>query len=129
MVRDATVTELSTLTPDEPLARAVEQTLRCFQTDFPVVARGRVVGVLKQTDLVRALAEGRAHASVGDVMSTDLLVVAASDPLERVLEPLAKGEPVIVGDGEAFQGMVTADNLRELLLFDVGAPARVGHAT
>ncbi|MBI1945476.1 MAG: CBS domain-containing protein [Deltaproteobacteria bacterium] len=95
-MRDATVTELSTLAPDEPLARAIEQTLRGVQADFPVVERGRVVGVLTQVGLVRAL---------------------------------AKGAPVIVDDGDGFQGMVTADNLRELLLFDVGAPARVGHAT
>ena len=131
-VRDATITELSTLAPAESLSRAVELTLRGFQTDFPVVDDGRVVGVLTQTALVRALAEHRHDATIRDVMSTDVFVVSSNEPLDTVLEPLAKGEPVLVGDGGRLEGMVTADNLRELLLFDAGAaaaaPRRAPHA-
>lgn len=129
-VRDATITELATLRPDESLSRAVELTLRGFQTDFPVVDEGRIVGVLTQVGLVRALAEHRHGETVADAMNTDVVIVGASDSLDIVLEPLARGEPVLVGNDAVFEGMVTSENLRELMLFDAGSSSsgRAAHA-
>jgi len=55
-VQQVMITNYQTLSPDDPLAHAVEQILAGFQHDFPVVEADRVVGVLTRTDLFRALA-------------------------------------------------------------------------
>ena len=67
-VSRAMVTDFHTLQPDDTLARAVELTLEGTQRDFPVVEDDRVVGVLRQNDMLAALAarartaRGRGHA-------------------------------------------------------------------
>ncbi|MGI8475046.1 MAG: site-2 protease family protein, partial [Thermomicrobiales bacterium] len=64
-----------TLTPFDPLRRAVELTLSTSQSDFPVVdGRGLVVGMLSIAELVHGLHD-RPQSAVGEVMRGDLPII------------------------------------------------------
>jgi len=63
---------LKTLSPNDPIAKAVNYTLSGSKQDFPVVELGRRVGVLRKDDLMDALSRGNINFLVKDVMRTDL---------------------------------------------------------
>ena len=63
----AMITEFHALAPTDPLARAIDLTLSSTQKDFPVLDGTRIVGVLTQPAILRALRdlgpEGRVEAA------------------------------------------------------------------
>ncbi|MEE9193221.1 MAG: site-2 protease family protein [Thermodesulfobacteriota bacterium] len=65
-------TDLKTLSPNDPIAKAVNLTLSGSKQDFPVVELGRIVGVLRKDDLMDTLSRGNINFLVKDVMRTDL---------------------------------------------------------
>jgi len=127
-VSRAMVTEFHTLRPDSTMADAVDLTLKGTQRDFPVMDGDRVVGVLRQSDMLRTLAREGASTRAADVMQTDFEVVQASETLEaafrRLSERRCNTAPV------SFQGrlvgMVTMDNIGEFLAIQgaMGRPHR-----
>ncbi len=64
--------DLKTLSPNDPIAKAVNLTLSGSKQDFPVVELGRLVGVLRKDDLMDTLSRGNINFLVKDVMRTDL---------------------------------------------------------
>ncbi len=64
--------DLKTLSPNEPIAKAVNLTLSGSNQDLPVVELGRLVGVLRKDDLMDTLSRGNINFLVKDVMRTDL---------------------------------------------------------
>lgn len=116
--RDAMITRFETLAPQDPLSRAVEHLLASNQQDFPVVdSWGRVVGVLHRSALLAALAADGKESAVLEVMDREPAIVPPDQPLERVLRQLQAQpmQPVlVVGDG-GLEGVITVDNLAELL--------------
>ncbi len=64
--------DLKTLSPNDPIAKAVNLTLSGSKQDFPVVEYGRIVGVLRKDDLMDTLSRGNINFLVKDVMRTDL---------------------------------------------------------
>jgi len=64
--------DLKTLSPNDPIAKAVNLTLSGSKQDFPVVELGRIVGVLRKDDLMDTLSRGNINFLVKDVMRTDL---------------------------------------------------------
>ena len=119
-VQKAMVTDFRTLAPNDQLGRAVDYVLAGFQQDFPVVEEGRVVGVLTRSDLLNALARRGKEVRVGDVMQRDIETGGPRDMLEGVLGRLQRRRchtlPV-VQNGQLV-GLVTADNLGELLMIE-----------
>jgi CBS domain-containing protein len=117
-VSHAMITDFRTLHPDDLLARVVEHVLAGFQQDFPVVAAGRPVGVVTRNDLADGLKRYGAEGRVRDIMRRDFVAV---DPREMLHNAFAKLQncdchalPVIQGD--RLLGLVTADNLAEVLM-------------
>jgi CBS-domain-containing membrane protein len=112
------VTHFDTLAPQDTLDRASELLLSTHQQDFPVVdAWGRVAGVLPRSALLQGLARlGRAGA-VLEVMDREVAVVGPDAPLDDILPQLGRrpGHPVLVVDGGRLLGMITFDNLVELI--------------
>jgi len=119
-VQKAMVTDFRTLAPHDQLGRAVDYVLAGFQQDFPVVEEGRVVGVLTRSDLLNALARRGKEVRVGEVMQRDIETGGPRDMLEGVLGRLQRRRchtlPV-VQNGQLV-GLVTADNLGELLMIE-----------
>jgi len=117
-VRAAMLTEFHVLSPGDGLARAVDLLLRGSQTEFPVVDGGRVVGILRRNDLVKALGEGGPDTPVAQAMRRDFCTARAGEPLDRLFARLQGGEcaTVPVLDGERLVGLVTTENVGELLM-------------
>jgi Zn-dependent protease/CBS domain-containing protein len=123
-VARAMVTEFQTLRPTDPLSRAAEYLLAGFQEDFPVVDDGRLVGVLRRQDLATAFAQRGFDTRVGEVMQRDIISVDPGDMLHNALARLEECEchtlPV-VRNGR-LMGLVTADNLAEVLMIQEALP-------
>lgn len=117
-VRAALLTDFRTLAPSDTLARAVQLLLGGSQTDFPVVEGGRLVGLLRRNDLVKALAEVGAAAPVSLAMLRDCPTADIRSDLDAVFTQLRTGDcPVIpVLDHGVLAGLVTLENLQELLM-------------
>lgn len=111
------ITDFRALAPSDPLARAVELTLAGSQKDFPVLEDGRLLGVLTQGDLLKALDEGDRDLPVGEVMQRDFQTAALSEMIEPVFARFQKCAcrtiPVLAG--ERLAGLLTMDNLGEFL--------------
>jgi Zn-dependent protease/CBS domain-containing protein len=117
-VRRAMLTEFRTLSPGDPLARAVELILAGSQQDFPVVENGGVVGVLTREDCVRALAHRGQESPVREVMRREFEVADPSEMLEPAFQRLQSrdGRALVVTRGGQLVGLVTMDNVGEFLM-------------
>ena len=107
------ITDVRTLSPDDPLERAVRLVLDGFQQDFPVVADGQVVGVLTRAALIRALAERGLGSPVASAMQRDFRAAAPDEPVEEVLSRLetcgCHAMPVV--RGRELLGVLTTENV------------------
>jgi len=114
----AMVTRFTALPSDATLADAARELLAGTQPDFPVVEGEGVVGIVAQSDLVRALAGGEPGSPVTEVMRTDCLRVHADDMLDHVVERMQQSEcPIaLVMDDRELVGILTQDNLTEFLM-------------
>lgn len=112
------ITQYRTLSPQDSLARAIEQILAGSQQDFPVVQDGELVGVLTRSDLLTGLARAGATASVSDFMQRQFQTATPTEMAEAVFGRLQNCQcrtiPV-VEKGELV-GMVTAENVGEYMM-------------
>ena len=117
-VQRAMMTDFRTLSPQDPLAHAVELVLRGSQQDFPVVSDGRVAGILTRADMLAALARRDEDSSVEKIMHQRFEVADAGDMLETVLARLQECDchTLPVTQQGKLVGLVTADNLGEFLM-------------
>ena len=112
------ITDVRTVAPAEPLARAVELTLAGFQQDFPVVEGGALVGVLTRSDLLRGLSARGMEAPIGELMRRDFQVAAPDEPVEHALARLkaTNGQALPVVRGRELLGVLTAENVSEFVM-------------
>lgn len=114
---DAMITDFRTLTPGDPLSRAVELLLAGSQEDFPVVDNNAVVGILTKVDLLQALARDGERPLVGDVMQRNFESAQEGESLKFVLERLQNREcrtlPVL--QQNHLVGLITMENLSEFV--------------
>ena len=107
------VNEFKTLGTDDSLQHAANLTLASTQKDFPVVSDGILEGVLRQTDLFKALSRQDAQESVASIIRRDYATVESSEMLDTVVAKLGECQcdllPVI-REGKVV-GVVTTDNL------------------
>jgi Zn-dependent protease/CBS domain-containing protein len=119
-VRAAMITDFQTLTPEEPIGRAIDHIIAGFQQDFPVVDNGRPVGVLTLKDLAKALTQHGRDVPVASVMQQQFATAGPGDMLVTALSRLEGGKVhvvPVVEDGRLL-GLLTADNLAEVLMID-----------
>lgn len=116
-LRRAMLTHFRTLTPASTLGDAVDLLLTGSQQDFPVVANGRVEGMLTRSDLVKALPQRGRAALVADSMR-ECPVAQASEMLETVLGRLQGRDchTIPVLEHGSLIGLVTMDNVGEFLM-------------
>ena len=114
---DATITEFRTLSPQDPLARAVEYLLTGTQQDFPVVEGARVVGILTRADLLTALARHGEQSPVADVMQRDFQTADAAEMIDVVFQRLQSCgcHTVPVLRRGQLVGLITMENVGEYI--------------
>lgn len=117
-VEDIMIREFRALTVEEPLAEAVKHSLAGFQQDFPVLADGRVVGVLTRRRLLAGLSSAGDRAPVRDFMLSDFRTAFAwestGEAFQRLHDCDCHAMPVL-HDGRLV-GVLTADNLGEYVM-------------
>lgn len=117
-VRSLMRTEFRSLAPSDSLGQAVDQAVATGQRDFPVVEAGRIVGILRHTDLLQALAATGPATPVGDAMRRHFQTAVASDDAGSAWEKLRDEEcqvVPVVKDGELV-GLFSDQNLAEFVL-------------
>lgn len=125
-VERAMLTNFQTLSPQDPLARAIQLILDGFQQDFPVVQNDRVVGLLMRNDLMKALSQRSQLAPVAEVMRQDFQTVEANEMLEGIFARLQASpiHTVPVFQGGRMVGLLTMDNLGEFLMIQSALSSR-----
>ncbi len=116
--RAAMVSQFETLAPQDTLERAAQLLLATHQQDFPVVdVWGRVVGILPRSVLLAGLAAGGRDRAVLELMDREPLIVDPDLPLEEILRllPRRPGIPILVVGKHGLEGMITLENLSELV--------------
>lgn len=112
-------TTFQTLSPDDPISRAVEHAYHGFQEDFPVTSAGRVVGMLQKNDLLAALHRHGPQVPVAEVMQIDFVSVNPEQTLEEVYQAIqncrCSSLPVIAND--TVFGVVTLEALGRFFAF------------
>lgn len=117
-VSRVTITEFSTLSPEDRLSHAVERILAGSQQDFPVVEHGHVAGVLTRTKLMEGLAKAGESAKVSEYMERDFCTASPWESAEQALSRLRESQcrTVPVLDGEELVGILTMENLGEYMM-------------
>ncbi len=120
------ISDVRTLTVNDPLSRAVQHLLAGFQQDFPVFDGNEVVGVLTRLNLLKALAQHGDQARVGDHMEREICVTSERESVERAFERLQRDKchtmPVL--SNGALVGVLTLENVGEYVLLRRALDAR-----
>ena len=80
----------------------------------PVIKDGKVVGVFTLTDLVRAIAEDKENRTVGELMSTNVVIVNEDLKIANAIEVMLKksiSRLIVADHNQALLGIVTRTDL------------------
>ncbi|MBC7251312.1 MAG: CBS domain-containing protein [Anaerolineae bacterium] len=105
-----------TLSPDITIERAEEEAQRWGHEGFPVVDKGRIVGVLTRREIDKALHHGLGKAKISTYMHKGEVFVTPDDSVEhlqRVMMEHGLGQVPVVEKGEVI-GIVTRTDLIKL---------------
>ena len=106
---------VQSLAPTDTVTRAVELILQGLQADFPVLERGRLVGMLTEGDVLSALHKQGANATVAQVMRRQFPVARPEENLVEVQERMntARLRTVPVVEQDRVVGLLTAQDINE----------------
>lgn len=127
-VENAMLTNFAIMSPHDPLQRAIDLTIAGSQRDFPVVEDSRVVGLLLQDDLIRALQQAHQSEPVSRAMKTEYEQCDAGEMLESVFVRLREdgAHTVPVMRHGQLVGLLTMENIGEMLRIQAALEARRG---
>jgi CBS domain-containing protein len=119
------ITDFRSVAPGEPLTRVVELLLSGVQQDFPVVADGRLVGIVLGKDVPGALQQRGGAGTVDTVMRRDVPAVDSHDMLETAFRRLqAAGAAVgAVEHAGRLVGLISLDNVGEFVMVQASLAA------
>jgi Zn-dependent protease len=116
-VSSAMLTDYRVLQASDPLHRAVDLVLDGSQRDFPVVDRGRFLGILSQSRLLASLSANGPHSTVGDAIDETTTTVDAREMLDVALARMqaAGSQMAPVFEGGRMAGVLTTENVLEFM--------------
>lgn len=106
-----------TVGPGEPLANAYGRMKLYDVSQLPVIADGRLVGIVDESDLLIAAAESSEafKQPVHTAMVTELTEINVAAPVADLMPIFNKDFVAIVKDGEQFLGLITRVDLLNYL--------------
>lgn len=115
-VSQAYTRRATTLSPEEPIQRAVDLTLSSFQANFPVCDGERLVGILTQQRLVDTLQKRGPNTPIRQAMQTEFSHVSPDDGLFDVQQQLSRSQldALPVSEGTTFLGLITQQDIAEI---------------
>src|SRR5919198_700375 len=127
-VARAMVTDFRTIPIHATLSQAVELLLAGEQREFPVVDNlGRTEGILTRDNLIRGLNQRGPSSSVAESMTANAPSVPPTLGFQEALDRLrSSGLPAlpVVEQSGALVGLLTLDNITDLLLVRRARPSR-----
>lgn len=119
-VRDAMMTDITTLHPEDTLDDVVDIILTGTERDFIVRENGEVRGILNQSDLIQAFkARDNRDIRVKEIMDKTFIPVKADDDLADLYRKMRSNNksyfPVV--DNNKLVGAVDMNNLNEFMIF------------
>lgn len=118
-VNQAMATECHGLSPNDPLSAAVDLVLHGFQTVFPVLEDGRLVGILTEADLVSALKQHGPEVAIKMAMRSDVPTVEPESSLfeaQQIMSEKRLGALPVIKGGQLV-GLLTPQDVSEAYLF------------
>jgi Zn-dependent protease/predicted transcriptional regulator len=118
-VESAMMTEFRSLHPWDPVERAVALSLAGSQRDFPVLERGRFLGILTQKRLLEVLSREGLSTSVGRVVDDRTVTVERRERVDAALERMQQVDcpmALVLEEGRMV-GVLTPENVAEYLSF------------
>jgi cystathionine beta-synthase len=106
-----------TVSPDDTLLTAFQRMRLADISQVPVIGDSRCVGVLDESDLLRAVHDDEAHfrSPVRSAMCSRLETVAHDESIGRLYDILDRGLVALVLDGDRFLGLITRTDLLSYL--------------
>ncbi len=114
--RDAMLTDFKTLSHGDTIREAAEMLLATSQQDFPVLHGEQVVGLLSRSALMRTLASEGPDGYVAAAMDREPLIFEPGADLSVALAKLTPAAAALVMEDGRLVGMLTTENLSELLV-------------
>lgn len=105
---------VQTVRPDERVKTILGRMQRTGHEGFPVVERGRVVGLLTRRDVDRAMQHGFGHQRARDIMEAGEITVNPADSIEVLQQRMMRtgwGQIPVVDDDGKLIGIVTRTDL------------------
>ena len=117
-VREAMVTRFRTLASEQPLSDVIDELLSGEQQDFPVVADGRLAGILTRAELLNAVGSGKTNSPVAEVMQADCKTVDELEMLQDVFARMQEQQcsTVPVTRNGELTGIITLENVGEWIM-------------
>lgn len=118
-VRDVMTRNVITVTPETTIAQLAQTLQEARISGAPVMAAGKIIGIISVKDVVAALLKGDAEAPVGQYMTSCLYTVCEDDVLARAVEmfsqTLVGRLPVVNREGQLV-GILTKGDITGGLL-------------
>jgi len=113
------VTQFESLPPGLTLRQAAERMMASYQPVFPVVADGRLCGMLSRERLRVVLAERGGDARVDDVIEPATATVDAAEPFAEVVARFGREPPVVcpVMAHGRIVGLLSSESIAEYVRF------------
>ncbi len=88
-VRDIMTVNVVFVTPSQSIMHVLELMEQTGHTGFPVLSEGRLVGIITEHDVDKAIAEGKRDATVGEICTKDVFTVQQSCPVSLAVRQMA----------------------------------------
>jgi cystathionine beta-synthase len=111
--------------PDAKLRDVIAEMKRCGISQLPVLADGKLRGVVAEVDLLRALVGGNItlDSPVAEVIDDDYATVTPNTRVELLQSVLADAKVAIVEEADSVVGIVTKIDLIDFLALRAQGPA------
>lgn len=113
-----------TVLPSDTLQSAYRKMKMYDVSQLPVMADGKLLGIVNETDILLAVTGNPSGFSiaVSEAMARKLVTIQVAQPMEALLPIFERGMVAIVMEGEEFLGLITPIDLLQYLR------KRIGHA-
>jgi CBS domain-containing protein len=110
-IADVMTRDLPTVAPADSVCEVAQRMTESGVKAVPVCDGERLVGIVTDWDVTRAMAADAASSTARDFMSTDLVTASPDATFSEATEMMAERElhHLLVSDGDRFEGMVHLD--------------------
>lgn len=119
-VREALLTDITLMHPEDPLQKAIDTILKGTETDFIVVRDQKAIGILPNKTILEHAREP--DQQIEALMQPEFPSVSPNSGLSKAMEIMARQQhkflPVL--EGETLVGAISRENISEFILLRAG---------